>query len=427
MDHVTGGAPRPNRSSPLHHGYLVKHRALNLALRTRDAWLERTRSSGSASVLPPIAPRRLLVCVGGHIGDAVLATSVLPVLQAGYPDASIGVLAPSWSLPVFENHRAIRWRHAFDHWKTNRSGSALERWVGYRRSAARAVVEITEIGYDVAVDLYPYFPNAAQVLSDAAVPIRIGYTSGGGGPLYSHSVPWVDTPRHTVEQHLALMARFLPKLPSATLHYDLPPIGADAEARGRALLESLGIESRRYVVLHPGAGNTRKQWQADRWRALIDRLRQFEPDLRIVLTGQGSSDSAIVDEIRAGDASLVSACDRTSWNELRYLLGRAALVVGVDSLAVHLAAANDVPCVAIMAATSDPAHWRPLGSRVRALTNAMPCAPCFRSAGCATMCCVRGVTADDVARAAVELLDAARRSASGGTGTDERPLSTSLR
>jgi heptosyltransferase-2 len=366
----------------------------------------------------------LLVCVGGHLGDAVLATSVFPVLQAGYPDAAIGVLAPSWSLPVFENHPAIRWRHAFDHWKTNRSGSALERWIGYRRSAARAVVEIRKIGYDVAIDLYPYFPNAARILSDAAVSIRIGYTSGGGGPLYSHSVPWVDTPRHTVEQHLALMSRFLPKVKSDSLHYDLPPIGPDAEAHGRTLLESLGVERHRYIVIHPGAGNPHKQWPAHQWLELIDRLRQLEPDLRMVLTGRGRSDSAMIDEIRAGDASLVSACDRTSWNELRYLLGSAALVVGVDSLAVHLAAANDVPCISIMAATSDPAHWRPLGSRVRVLTNPMPCAPCFRSAGCATMDCVRGVAANEVARAAAELRDSATRSDSGATRSDERPLST---
>jgi heptosyltransferase-2 len=405
---------RAPRRSPLRHGYLVQHPALNLALRTHDAWLERTRSNGSSISTPPLTPRRLLLCVGGHLGDAVLATSVFPALQAGYPDASIGILAPSWSLPVFENHPAVRWRHAFDHWRTNRSGSALDRWREYRHSVARAVGEISEIAYDSAIDLYPYFPNAARVLSDAAVPIRIGYTSGGGGPLYTHSVPWVDTRRHTVEQHLALIGAFLPNVFSGSPRYDLPPIRPDAEARGRTLLENLEIEHRRYIVLHPGSGNARKQWPARHWRELVARLRR-STDLRIVLTGQGSADATAIDDIRAGDASLISACDKTSWEDLRYLLGGAALVVGVDSLAVHLAAAADVPCVAIMAAASDPSHWRPLGSRVRVQTNALPCAPCFRSAGCETMGCVRGVTPDDVTRAVFELLDSARAaSAEGG-------------
>jgi len=400
MADVTGAQPR--RNSPLHHGYLVRHPALNLALRTRDAWLQRRRSTTAAIAVP--VPRRLLVCIGGHLGDAVLASSVFSILQAGYPDAALGVLSPSWSAPVFENHPAIRWRHTFDHWKTNRSGSRLERWRGYRRSAARAIVEINDIGYDMAIDLYPYFPNAARILSDAGVRVRVGYASGGGGPLYTHAVPWVDSPRHTVEQHLALIAGVLPKLPSTSPHYDLPPIGADAEARGARLLDSLSLQRGRYIVLHPGSGSPRKHWPVERWREFVDRLRELESDLRIVFTGNGSSDSAAIDAIRAADASLISLCDRTAWGELRYVLAGAALVIGVDSLAVHLAAAAEVPTIAIMAAMSDPAHWRPLGSHVRALTNALPCAPCFHSAGCPTMNCVRDVTAGQVADAALELL-----------------------
>jgi len=396
------------RGSPLSHGYLVKHPALNLALRARDAWLAHTRSQSAPDAVAP--PRRPLVCIGGHMGDAVLASSVFPVLRDAYPELAIGVLSPSWSLPVLENHPTIRWRHAFDHWKTNRSGSTVERWIEYRRSAARAVREISEIGYDVAIDLYPYFPNAGRVLSNASVPTRIGYTSGGGGPLYTHSVAWTDTSRHTVEQHLVLMRGFLPRLPLVSPGYDLPPLGSAAAARGRRSLEQLGVDAGGYIVLHPGAGNARKQWPSSRWRELIDHLRRSATGLRIVLTGYGPADAASIEEIRAGDESLVSACDKTSWDELRFLLGNAALVIGVDSLAVHLAAASGAPCIAIMAATSDPAHWRPLGSHVRILTHAMPCAPCFRSAGCGTMDCVRGVAASEVLRASLDLLDSAQRS-----------------
>jgi heptosyltransferase-2 len=400
MADVTGAQPR--RSSPLHHGYLVRHPALNLALRTRDAWLQRRRSTTAATAVE--VPRRILVCIGGHLGDAVLASSMFSVLQAGYPEAALGVLSPSWSAPVFENHPTIHWRHTFDHWKTNRSGSRLERWRQYRRSATRAVVEIKDNGYDMAIDLYPFFPNAARILSDAGVPIRVGYASGGGGPLYTHAVPWVNSPRHTVEQHLALIAGVLENVPSTAPHYDLPPIGVEAEARGARLLESLSLQRGRYIVLHPGSGSARKHWPVDRWREFVGRLREFENDLRIVLTGNGSSDSAVIDAICAGDASLTSLCDRTALGELRYVLAGAALVIGVDSVAVHLAAAADVPSIAIMAAMSDPAHWRPLGSHVRVLTNALPCAPCFRSAGCPTMNCVRDVTAGQVADVGLELL-----------------------
>ncbi|HSQ30257.1 MAG TPA: glycosyltransferase family 9 protein [Gemmatimonadaceae bacterium] len=393
----------PSRASALRNGYLVQHRAMNLALRARDAWL---RSRGSRAPVGTVAvPRRLLVCVGGHLGDAVLATSVLPTLQSAYPDAEIGVLAPSWARPVFEGHPAIRWLHALDHWKTNRAGTALRRWAANRRTAARARKEIRQVRYDTAIDLYPFFPNASALLADAAIPTRIGYTSGGGGPLYTHAVPWADTTRHTVEQHDMLLRAFLPDVPPGAPRYDLPPLGRAECARGRATLSKLSIAEGSYVIMHPGVGDWRKRWPAHHWRALVARLRRHDAGLAVVFTGHGDADAALIDDIRDHDDSLISRCGCTSWGELRYLLANASLVVGVDSVAAHLAAAHDVPCIAIMAAMSDPAHWRPLGSRVRVLTNAVPCAPCFRSKGCATMSCVRGVSVDAVEGAAVALLD----------------------
>jgi ADP-heptose:LPS heptosyltransferase len=380
----------------------VRHRGFNLALRAYDASLVALRSRRASPNLA--TPRRLLVCIGGHLGDAVLATTTFPALRAAYPETSIGVLAPSWSLPVFEDHPAVRWRHAFDHWKTNRAASARERWAAYRRSARRALGEIDAVGYDTAVDLYPFFPNAAHLLSKCAIPVRIGYTSGGGGPLYSHAMAWPDDGQHTAERHQALLRSFLPNISAESPRYDLPPIApADAE-RGRSLLRQLGLGGRQYVVVHPGAGDPRKRWPAHEWTAVTRALRRRDPELRVVLTGHGDSDAAFADEIRGGDGAVLSACNRTSLGVLRYVLAHASLLIGADSLAAHLAAAHDVPCVVIMAAMSDPAHWRPLGPRVRVLTNPVSCAPCYRSKGCPTMACVRGVTPETVERVAVDIL-----------------------
>lgn len=390
------------RASALRNGYLVRHRGLNLALRAYDASLAAFHAREPASRVT--VPRRLLLCIGGHLGDAVIATTTLGPLRAAYPDVMIGVLAPSWSLPVFEDHPAVRWRHAFDHWKTNRSASAPTRWAAYRRTAHRARTEIGAIDYDAAVDLYPYFPNAARILSDCGIPTRIGYTSGGGGPLYSHAMPWPDDERHTAERHHALLRDLLPDISAASPRYDLAPIRRIDEERGRSLLQRLGVADRPYVVIHPGAGDRRKQWPARAWSALTQSLRRRRPGLDVVFTGHGNGDAECISEIRDGDEALPSACDETNFGMLRHVVAHASLLIGVDSLAAHLAAAHDVPCIVIMAAMSDPAHWRPLGANVHVLTNAVPCAPCFRSRGCGAMTCVRGVTVDVVERLAIQVL-----------------------
>lgn len=391
-----------NRASALRNGYLVRHRGLNLALRAYDASL--AAFHGRERSTPVAVPRRLLLCVGGHLGDAVIATTILGPLKSAYPDVMIGVLAPSWSLPVFEDHPAIRWRHTFDHWKTNRSTSAHTRWAAYRRTAHRARAEIGAIEYDAAVDLYPYFPNAARILSDCGIPARIGYTSGGGGPLYSHPMPWQDDGRHTAERHHALLRSALPDISAVSPQYDLPPIRRIDEERARSLLQRLGVADRPYVVVHPGTGDQRKQWPAGAWRALIQSLRRGQPGLRVVFTGHGNADAESIRAIRDGDETLRSVCSETNFGMLRHVLAQASLLIGVDSFAAHLAAAHDVPCIVIMAAMSDPVHWRPLGENVHVLTNAVPCAPCFRSKGCAAMSCVRGVTVDAVERLAIQVL-----------------------
>jgi ADP-heptose:LPS heptosyltransferase len=59
---------------------------------------------------------------------------------------------------------------------------------------------------------------------------------------------------------------------------------------------------------------------------------------------------------------------------------------------MHVAAAQRRPCIAIMTGVDDPARWRPLGDHTTVLTDRVPCAPCYRSRGCAAMSCIRGVS-----------------------------------
>jgi ADP-heptose:LPS heptosyltransferase len=73
-------------------------------------------------------------------------------------------------------------------------------------------------------------------------------------------------------------------------------------------------------------------------------------------------------------------------------------------MAGHLASAVGTPCVVIGNGISHPSHWRPRGEAVAVVRKDVPCAPCHRGGGCATMECVRGVTVDAVEEAARGML-----------------------
>src|SRR4030095_3015555 len=143
---------------------------------------------------PSRTPSRVLLAVGGHIGDAVISTATLSLLKREHPDVDIGIVAASWAAPVFGGHPDVARLHLLDHWKFDRSSRPLASKVArHRRTLATALREIRSARYDAAVDLYAYYPNMAWLMWRAGIPVRVGYRSGGYGPLYTHFLEVAST------------------------------------------------------------------------------------------------------------------------------------------------------------------------------------------------------------------------------------------
>ena len=389
---------RPSHSgTPLRGRYLVKNPAWNAWLRANDYLLQLVAPSRSANA--SATPRRILLAIGGHLGDAVIATSVIAPLRSAIPNVEIGVLCGSWSAPIFTTHPAILRVHTMDHWKLARSSRSLPlRWNVARRMRAKAIAEIRAARYDAAIDLSAYFPNSARLLWRAQVPVRVGFRSGGDGPLYTHPVEWTAG-SHVTGDHLALLRTILP-LESAIppLRYEIPEPGAAAAAAAERSLAGAGVAAGGYVVVHAGAGVPRKEWPVSKWRAVIREIAAR--GVGIVLTGAGARQATLTRALSEGMSGVVDLCDRLGWEEFRSLLGCARLVISVDTVTMHLAAAAGTPCVALMTAMDDPHRWRPLGQHVTLLTTPVPCAPCYRSRGCGPMSCIRDLTPEAVLAAA---------------------------
>lgn len=375
------------KASPLHGRYLVRNRGWNAALRVTDAALsllvQRARADSLAS------PRRILVAVGGHLGDAVIATTVLPEIASAFPNAMIGMLLPSWSRGVVDGHPRLRWLHHADHWKmSRRPETAAAKWRIYRETASRAIDEMRSVGYDIAIDLYAYYPNAAWLLWRAGIPMRVGYASGGCGPLYTTALEWRPELGHTAAQHRALLRAAGVGKTDGDAFYELPPIAPDVRDHAATIVDS------GYIIAHPGTGDPRKAWPLEKWSAVIVAL--VLAGEHVVLTGKGQADQRISDQLAAEHPGVLNLVGKLDWQTFRAVVAGSKLLIGPDSVAVHTAAAAGIPTIAIMAAMSDPEYWRPLGEQGVVLTRAVACAPCFRKEGCAAMSCVRDVAVGDV-------------------------------
>jgi ADP-heptose:LPS heptosyltransferase len=378
---------RMDASTPLRGKYLVRNRIANRLLAAVDGCLRCVAARPSHR--PIATPRRILLANGAHLGDVLLATAVLPVLKQAFREASLGFLIGSWARPVLDGHPLVDAIHCVDHWKLNRAPISMGcKLRHYRATRAAALQDIRSRRYDIAFDLYFFFPNYIPLLWQAGIPARIGYTSGGFGPLLTHALDWTLRDCHVIDYHRALL--------------DFLPLGAaGAEPASPQLAPTFAQPGAAgdYVILHPGAGSALKEWPRKCWMELIQLLRADGHTL--VFTGT-AAEKPCVDEMAPTEC--VNLCGRLSWPEFVATVRGARALVGVDSVAGHVAAAVGTPWVVIASGIPHPAHWRPRGAPGQVVTHPVACSPCYRRRGCATMDCVRQVAVEQVHAAVREVL-----------------------
>lgn len=328
--------------------------------------------------------RRVLIANWGHLGDALIAASLVPLLHGSRPEVEIGFLVGSWGRATVECVAGIRWLHTVDHWRLSRRTASLGSKVGkYLRDRQAALREIRSVGYDAAIESYSFFPTCASLLWQSGIPRRIGYTTGGGGPLFTDPVPWVPADRHIATYHRDLLIALLG--PAAAI----PPASMpEISSRPTEIAEEIA-PNLPYVVVHMGAGSPLKEWPEGKWADLVKAL--ISDGNQLVFTGRGEREAAAIERVCRSAGAGVNLSDRLGWNDWVELIRGAQMVVGVDSSAGHIAAATHTPAVLIYSGMTNNAQWRPLADNCEILRHPTPCAPCYRSTGCSTMACVRQV------------------------------------
>jgi len=130
-------------------------------------------------------------------------------------------------------------------------------------------------------------------------------------------------------------------------------LGDDLIARGRVALSAAGLRlSRRFVLVHPGAGSAAKRWSPDAFAAALAAV----PGDVAVVVHEGPADAEPARRLCA----LVPSAHRLAFPDLPALAGvlaHASLYVGNDSGVSHLAAVVGVRSVVLCADAN--LEWAP--------------------------------------------------------------------
>lgn len=211
---------------------------------------------------------------------------------------------------------------------------------------AEIVTTLREGEFDLVVDTQGLIRSG--LMTKLAAGLRHGYDAGSiREPL---AAKFYDV-THTVSRSLHAVTRNR-TLTALSLGYQL---GGEVDY---GLLPQPQAEQARYAVLLHGTSRVSKEWGEPQWIAVGDWLQRH--GLEVVLLWGSELERQRSERLCAAiPNSRVLA--RQSLDRTAQTIGNAALVIGVDTGLLHLAAAYRVPLVAVFLAT-EPGLTGPVGA-----------------------------------------------------------------
>lgn len=300
--------------------------------------------------LPPDrnAKFRVLLVKLKHIGDALILTPTIVAIRNSYPQAEIWVVVRKGTEGILEGCTAIDRVLAVTPVEAeNRSSRRLLRdlrlWREIRRQRFDYAFELTD--GDRGRLLAGTSKARHRCVNVSLYPLNFWWSRWFNQRSESK---WTEG--HRVEKDFQAVHDFLP------LSGDIPALCFEREkAKEPDLLD--GADD--FVVFHPGTRWLKKRWPREHWIELGRQLLSHTGKI-IVSSGPDEEERQLAAELVAawGQERAVSTDGRLSWGQLAACLYRARLFVGVDTAAMHLAAACQCPQVAIFG-YSVVSQWRP--------------------------------------------------------------------
>ena len=311
--------------------------------------------------------KRILVRATNWVGDVVMTAPALEAVGENFPDSTLTVLSRPWVIPLLENHPAV------DRVLPLRKGKGR---LADLAEIIRVAALIRKQRFDLAI-LFQNAFEAALLASLGGVKFRVGYNTDGRRFLLSHAVIRNDEiiKLHQVEYYLSILRAM--GWEAETKDPGLFVAQKDTESV-RSLLSSKGIEAEDFLLaLSPGAVfGPAKRWPPDRFAAIGDRAAERWGAKVIVLGSEGEKD--ICETLcRSMKHDPLNLCGMTTLGEAMALIKRCHFFVTNDSGLMHVAAALNVPMVAIFGST-DPVATGPRSRRARIVRHPADCAPCLK-------------------------------------------------
>ena len=196
------------------------------------------------------------------------------------------------------------------------------------------------------------------------------FRARGRGFLYTHPIKILHDGRHLVEQKLELVRSLIGEVEPGEAKLELLLRGEE-HARAGIILARHGLTSETLVGLLPGAGSVYRQWPADRFAAVGDRLAR-DYGAQVVLLG-GPEDIPVCRRVaQRMESKITDLSGTTTLRESLALLREMKLVISNVTGPMHIAVALDKPKVIALYGGADVCQYAPWGRTGTMLTKGTP-------------------------------------------------------
>jgi heptosyltransferase-2 len=368
---------------------------------------------------PATAVTRILVKMPNWVGDCVMATPALALIKTALPGAELDLLVrPSVAGILEDNPHKSRIIAAND-----------------RELPADILAQLKSANYD-AIALMTNSLGSAWLARKLSIPRRIGFNREGRGLLLTHKIPfrplqWQSPtpaplsrrsikgtpapppPRHMVAYYLEIARATIaalggsPQPPAGMDYHMVLPLHRAAEEKVARLLREHEIQGKVLIGINPGAAHgPAKRWSPEQLGHAVEILSR--PDWAIISTA-APGESQLNDAVEAtAGVPFHRLGQQVTLRELPALISRFAVLITNDSGPMHIAAARQVPTVAIFGPT-DPPSTHPWEAPHQLMRHYVPCSPCFLEECPIDHRCMREISPFDVAAAALASLSNSTR------------------
>ena len=337
---------------------------------------------------------KILIIKPSSLGDVIHALPFLNAVKKTFPDSEVDWVISKNLMGILEDNPLINELISLDKdsWKSvKKLPETLSELSSLRKT-------LKSRHYDIVVDLQGLLRSGLIAFSTPTT-LKIGFDDAREGSrfFYDRKVP-VKESAHAVDKCLEIAKA----IKADTKRVKFPLHINDAS---KIQIKKIIGNIKEYLVIVPSARWASKRWPAENFAQLIKKL-----SIPCIITGS-KGDKKRVQKIigllsKKTSDKIIDLCGKTDLKELAALLAGAKAVVTNDTGPMHIAAALNVPVVAIFGPTdpvkTGPYKWQ-TNRKLKVIKVDVPCSPC-RKKQCRELICMNKLDVDTVYRELKEYL-----------------------